>query len=89
MCTIVPLSTTPPNPVLLHHMEISFDPPLPEPYASPRMWLKGDIILTVAFHRLRFLFRRDRQGGRVQDPRVLDPDVFERVKQCVRHGVGL
>jgi hypothetical protein len=44
---------TPPKPVLAHHMEIDFNPPLPEPYNNPTAWLKGDIVLTVAFHRLR------------------------------------
>ena len=56
MCIIVPLSTTSPNPVLAHHMQIGFEPPLPRPYMEPVVWLKGDIVLTVGFHRLRYLF---------------------------------
>jgi uncharacterized protein YifN (PemK superfamily) len=56
MCTIVPLSTRPPGTVLRHHMAIAFDPPLPHPYDAPIGLVKGDIILTVAFHRLRLLF---------------------------------
>jgi mRNA interferase MazF len=67
MCTIVPLSTTPPKTVLAHHIEIGFNPPLPEPYNSPTAWLKGDIVLTVAFHRLRLLFDRWNGGQRVYD----------------------
>jgi uncharacterized protein YifN (PemK superfamily) len=88
MCSIVPLSTTTPRPILAHHMEISFDPPLPSPYESPSAWLKGDIVLTVAFHRLRLLFDRW-DGGRKYDVRVLDADTFARVQSCVRHGLGL
>jgi hypothetical protein len=41
LCSIVPLSTTPPNPVLPHHMKITFSPPLPAPYDNPMAWVKG------------------------------------------------
>lgn len=70
-------------------MQIEFDPPLPHPYIEPRMWVKADVVLTVAFHRLRLLFSRWDQGQRVYDVRVLDPQVFEDVKACVRAGLGL
>lgn len=89
MCTIVPLSTTAPRKLLAHHTEITLDPPLPDPYGTPMMWVKGDIVLTVAFHRLRLLFSKWEGGQRVYDVRVLDRDTFERVKDCVRAGLGL
>ena len=89
LCSVVPLSTTPPNPVLPHHMQITFDPPLPHPYGSPTVWLKGDIVLTIAFHRLRLLFDRWNGGQRVYDVRVLDPGIFGQVQECVRRGLGL
>jgi mRNA interferase MazF len=89
MCAIVPLSTTEPNPKLPHHMQISFDPVLPAPYSEPKMWLKGDIVLTVAFHRLRLLFSGWNAGQRVYDVRILDPQTLEKVRVCVRHGLGL
>ncbi|WP_442894985.1 type II toxin-antitoxin system PemK/MazF family toxin [Bradyrhizobium sp. AZCC 1578] len=89
MCTIVPLSTTAPNPVLPHHMELTLDPVLPHPYSEPRMWLKGDIVLTVAFHRLRLLFSGWNQGQRVYDERVIDAGTLEKVRTCVRAGLGL
>ena len=89
MCSIVPLSTTAPNPVLPHHMRLTFDPPLPFPYTTPTMWLKGDIVLTVAFHSLRLLFSGWNQGQRVYDVRVVEPEILEEVKACVRSGLGL
>lgn len=89
LCTIVPLSTTPPQPKLAHHMQISLDPPLPHPYSAPVMWVKGDIVLTVAFHRLRLLFSRWEGGQRVYDVRVLDDVTMEQVRHCVRAGLGL
>lgn len=53
------------------------------------MWLKGDIVLTVAFHRLRLMFDGKQDGQRSYDVRVLESAVFEQVKACVRAGVGL
>lgn len=89
LCTIVPLSTTDPKTVMSHHMQITLDPPLPHPYESPTMWVKGDVVLTVAFHRLRLLFKEWEGGQRVYDVRVLDTATFERVKACVRAGIGV
>lgn len=90
MCTIVPLSTTAPNPVLPHHMELMLNPALPHPYSKPRMWVKGDIVLTVAFHRLRHLHTGETNNGqRVYDIRVIDAETFEKVRECVRAGLGL
>jgi len=89
LCTIVPLSTTSPDPQLPHHLQLRFDPPLPYPYNSPTSWVKGDIVLTVAFHRLRLLVSRTPEGRRVYDVRTLDAKTFARVRQCVRAGLGL
>ena len=89
MCAIVPLSTSAPRPVLPHHMTLTLDPPLPAPYDSPTMWVKGDIVLTVAFHRLRLMFSGWDAGQRVYDVRVLDAATMERVRECVRSGLGL
>ncbi|MCJ2110503.1 type II toxin-antitoxin system PemK/MazF family toxin [Methylobacterium sp. E-025] len=89
MCTIVPLSTRRPHKFMAHHLEIRPDPLLPHPYEAEVMWLKGDIVLTVAFHRLRLLFERWEGGQRVYDVRVLEPELFAQVQQCVRSGLGL
>jgi uncharacterized protein YifN (PemK superfamily) len=89
MCTIVPLSTKKPHKFMAHHLEIQPDPLLPSPYDAETMWLKGDIVLTVAFHRLQLLFQKWDGGQRVYDVRVLSPEVFARVQQCVRSGLGL
>ena len=89
LCTIVPLSTTPPNPPMDHHCELHLDPPLPHPYVSPTMWVKADMVLTVAFHRLRLPFAGWDQGQRAYDIRVISEDELQRVKDCVRSALGL
>jgi hypothetical protein len=70
-------------------MQIAFDPPLPHPYSTPVVGVKGDIVLTVAFHRLRLLFSGWDQGQRVYDVRILDDATLEQVRTCVRAGLGL
>lgn len=72
-----------------HHMLLQLSPPLPYPFDSQRMWVKGDIVLTVAFHRLRYLFSKWDDGKRVYDIRVLSNGDLARVKECVRQGIGL
>lgn len=89
LCTIVPLSTTPPVPVMGHHCVIQLDPPLPAPYTSPTMWVKADMVLTVAFHRLRLPFSGWQGGQRLYDIRVITPIELEQVKDCVRSALGL
>ena len=88
MCTIVPLSTTRPKIVMSHHMEIAFDPPLPAPYDSPTAWVKGDIVLTIAFHRLRLLFDRWNSGQRVYDIRVLTQRPSEGSRRASARALG-
>jgi mRNA interferase MazF len=80
LCSVVPLSTSAPNPALPHHMQITLDPPLPAPYDTPTMWVKGDMVLTVAFHRLRLLFSSWNGGQRVYDVRVLDRQTMDDVR---------
>lgn len=89
LCAIVPLSTTPPARLHAHHLEIELDPPLPHPYGNRRMWVKADMVLTVAFHRLRLLHSRTEAGQRQYDVRILDAEIFAQVKACVRAGLGL
>lgn len=89
LCTIVPLSTSEPRRPAPYHMSIALEPPLPAPYAAPVMWAKADIVLTVAFHRLRLLHRRSGSGERVYDVRVLDTPTLDALRDCVRHGLGL
>ena len=90
LCSIVPLSTTAPRRVQPWHYRIELEAPLPEPYDNPIMWAKCDIVLTVAFHRLRLLHAgKSADGGRVYDVRVLSDDQFAAIKDCVRAALGL
>lgn len=89
LCTIVPLSTTPPRPLQAHNCIIDLDPPLPFPYQERRMWVKADMIMTVAFHRLKLLHAgRGPDGDRLYDIRVVDEEKMAEIRQCIRHALG-
>jgi mRNA interferase MazF len=90
LCSIVPLSTTAPKVVRSFHYLLTLAPPLPSPYSSPEMWVKGDMVLTVAFHRLRHLHNgKDEEGRRIYDIRCLEDDVFLEIQRCVARGLGM
>lgn len=90
LCTIVPLSTTPPHVVRPWHYRFELDPPLPIPYNTAEMWAKCDMVQTVAFHRLRLLFDgKDDAGERIYDVRVLDIEHIQQIRACVRVALGL
>ena len=90
LCTIVPISTTAPDPVRAYHCALELDPPLPAPYDAPKMWVKADMVLSVAFHRLHLLeLGKDTAGQRIYDVRVLPDDKMEEIRACVRHSLGL
>jgi mRNA interferase MazF len=90
MCTIIPLSTNPPKPPRSYHHRLVLDSPLPPPYDKPEMWAKCDVLLTVAFHRLRLLsLGRDDDGERIYDVRRIPDDDFRAIRRCALISLGL
>ena len=90
LVTIVPLSTTKPNRVCDYHCTIRPITPLPAPFDSPEMWVKADMITTVAFNRLDLIRAgRDQFGKRKYLKIRLEPPQLKIVHQCVLHAIGL
>ena len=90
LCTIVPLSTTPPTHIMPYHHKLVVDPVLPEPYNEKFHWVKADMLYTVSFDRLFLPFKgKDDQGKRIYDVRVIDKADLIKIQQCVLHGIGL
>ena len=90
LCTIVPLSTTPPPIVEAFHMQLRFDPPLPSPYESDLKWVKGDMLYTVSLGRLSLPFRgKDELGKRIYDQRIISPEELASVQRCLLAGLGI
>ena len=91
LCTIVPLSTTRPRALQPFNLELVLDPPLPFPYDDSVMWVKADMILTVAFHRLTLLTTRERDadGARIYDERVLGGEIVAQIRSCMMVALGI
>ena len=90
LCTVVPLSTTPPAGEFLYQCRLELTEALPSPFTSTTMWVKADMLATVCFERLD-LFRtgRDQSGKRkFLTPKICPEDLI-RVRCCVLHALGL
>lgn len=84
LCTVVPLSTTPPNPVCDFHFDVEFPRQLPKPWAGASKWAKCDMFSTVSYARLSPI-----GIGRLPDGRrkYLYPHVTEEQLKGIRCGV--
>lgn len=90
LCTVVPLSTTPPDPVCEFHLRIVLDRPLPKPWDAVAMWVKADMLATVGFYRLDLIrIGRDHTGKRKYLKKQLSHDVTLQIRQCVSYALGM
>ncbi len=90
LCTVVALSTTPPDPKMPFHAEISFTPNLPPPWGAEKMWVKGDMIYAVGFHRLDFIRSgKDINGKRTYSFVAVSADQLKLVRALVLRSIGL
>lgn len=88
LVAVVPLSTTPPNPVELHHCSITLAVPLPKPFEEPQMWAKCDMVATVSFERLNKPYVKTRQGRSYREL-VLEAADMAAIETCLRAYLGL
>lgn len=90
LVTVVPLSTTPPNPVKLFHHKLILSNPLPHPYSAPLMWAKCDIINTVSLNRLWLpCDRKDSSGKRQYVTRMVNSADLNAIHQCILVAIGI
>lgn len=85
LVTVVPLSTTPPQTVLAHHLQLESH----LQGASPVCWAKCDIVATVSLGRLDRIKSKDRHGKRTYKIAELSSEQFLAVKAAVRGALGL
>jgi mRNA interferase MazF len=89
-CTVVPLSTKAPYPIMAYHYKLKLDDPLPEPYASPFQWVKGDMLATVSFDRLSLPHTgKDKKGKRQYIVRVIEDTDLRNIRSCILHAMAL
>ena len=91
LCTIVPLSTSAPRHTKPYHCQIKLDTPLPHPYSSTLMWAKADMVMTVAFHRLKLLRINGcgPDGARQYDVRNIGEAKLNEVRRCIASALGM
>ena len=90
LCTVVPLSTTPPKEIAPYHFKLHVTPVLPRPYNANFHWVKADMIYTVSFSRLFMPFNgKDTSGRRQYDVRVIDKADLLKIQQCMLNALGL
>jgi len=90
LCTVVCLSTTAPKPSLSYHYQINFVPELPDPLESYGVWVKGDMVYTVGFHRLDLIgLGKDISGKRQYYYDTISIADLKKVRGCVLNGLGM
>lgn len=82
LCTVVPISTTPPNPVSPWHIKLSQNPN-PLETENVEVWAKCDMLYTVSFARLDKFHRKTRNGREYLAPSMNRED-FQRVLNGVK-----
>jgi len=90
LCTIVALSTRAPDPVMPYHRQIDLRPRLPRPWTSDGIWVKGDMVNAVGFHRLD-LFRlgKNDTGKRIYLYDHLSDGNIKIIRRYTLRAIGL
>ncbi|HEX4693272.1 type II toxin-antitoxin system PemK/MazF family toxin [Sphingomonas sp.] len=89
LATVLPLSTTEPDPVENYHCRIELAQPLPPPFDSLVMWAKCDMIATVSLDRLdRFKDRRPRGSARQWRTGKVSVDQLYALRVSLLCGLG-
>ncbi|MDR3449503.1 MAG: type II toxin-antitoxin system PemK/MazF family toxin [Alphaproteobacteria bacterium] len=85
LCTVVPLSTTPPRIEVPYVHKIVLEKAISQAFAETEMWAKIDMMATVAFNRLdMFRTSRDQTGKR----RYFVPKITAQELQAIRAGIA-
>ncbi|WP_254695520.1 type II toxin-antitoxin system PemK/MazF family toxin [Oceanicola sp. D3] len=90
LCTVVPLSTTAPDPVMPYHcaLEVAFK--MPSVWGNRKRWVKGDMVYAAGFHRIDLLsLGKDRSGKRIYQTSTISEQQLAIVQRCVLQGLGL
>lgn len=81
---------TAPDTPLPFHKEIDIPFKMPHRWGNKPRWIKGDMVNAVGFHRVDLLrLGKEYNGNRIYQTKTLDEAMFNIVKKCVLHGMGL
>ena len=89
VCTVIPLSTTAPNPIEKHHHCIN-PSSLPKSLRGSITWAKCDMIMTVSLSRLdRILDGKGPGGARKYTTGKLTAEDFKSIRMGILYAIGL
>lgn len=90
LATVVPLSTSVPDPIHDHHCLLD-SKLLPKTalFFQKQSWIKGDMVYTVGFERLSPILLGRQHGKRVYCKDRLSRETMRKVYSCVLHGLNL
>lgn len=91
LCTVIPLSTEPPQVRMPYHIElVDIAPALPEPWDTGPNWVKGDMVYSVSFDRLDLIrYGKDRNGKRVYRYETVTDEQMKQIRTCILSALGL
>lgn len=90
LCTVVTLSDTAPDPVMPYHAQIDLVPKLPPRWENTGIWVKGDMVNAVGFHRLDLIrLGKDATGKRIYLLEPLSDGNIKIIRQCVLRAMAL
>lgn len=91
LCTVVPLSTTPPPKAVPYVCRIELPQALSEKFSSTVLWVKADMLATVAYRRLDlFRSKRDEKDHRRRYYTVrLTKQQMQDIRACILIALGI
>ncbi len=90
LCTVVPLSTTAPNPVMQYHCQVDLPDELPDWMDKQGVWVKADMMFAASLKRLDLIrLGKDLGGKRTYAMKPLSSGEIRKIRAAVLAGLGL
>jgi len=90
LCTVVPLSCTPPDPVMPYHVPLDLERPLGGRWCETRLWAKCDMVTVASFNRLDLIrIGKTSEGRRIYNRDALGDEQLRKVREAVARSIGL
>lgn len=90
LCTVVPLSTTAPDPIMQYTCQIDLPSQLPDWLDKEDVWVKADMVAAVSLSRLDFIrLAKNNQGKREYCFTPISLENLKKIRRAVLCGMGL
>lgn len=90
LCTVIPLSTTPPRIREKYHLQLYLPRRMPEPFNSQLPWIKADMINTVSRDRLSLMkCGKNPDGTRKYYRAKLSDEELHKIEEAIKFALGI